>query len=260
MSYGYNVSASDLKDSFLEGSENFKDLTTMVKIAYDEKLNLNTSHIEELMDLITEDRLTLYKDVMAGDFEIRKGNTWKEDVATHKMIVKNIEVFEKVVPIFTSMSKQYDVKTIKEIFEYCRDAHGRFNFAAINRIKLLINILYSNKNKRLDLPIKEFMEETYKFSEKKKVTKEEIKRFLGDFTQQYAIKESSKEINILLANVTLETLNKTFEKIFKCLVRISRPKRGYIDIERVELLWKEKEYYNSENQNDKVFVLTEFLS
>lgn len=260
MSYGYNVSAIDLKDSFLEGSENFKDLATMVKIAYDEKLNLNTTHIEELMDLITEDRLILYKDVMSGDFEIRKGSTWKEDIAAHKMIVKNIEVFEKVVPIFTSMSKQYDVKTIKEIFEYCRDARGRFNFAAINRIKLLINILYSDKNKRLDLPIKEFMEETYKFSEKKQVTKEEIKRFLSDFTQQYAIKESSKEINILLANVTLETLNKTFEKIFKCLVHMSRPKRGRIDIERVELLWKEKEYYNSENQNDKVFALTEFLS
>ena len=45
-------------------------------------------------------------------------------MTNEKMIVKNIEVFEKVVPLFVSMSKQYTTDTIKEIFESCRRKNG----------------------------------------------------------------------------------------------------------------------------------------
>ena len=116
MAYGYQISSKDLQAFKMEGNEMFRDLKSMVKLAYDEQLNLNTQHIEELMDIITEDRLSLYKEVMSGKYDIRKGDEWRDDVQNHKMIVKNIEVFEKVVPIFTSLSKQYRICDIKEIF------------------------------------------------------------------------------------------------------------------------------------------------
>lgn len=260
MAYGYNISSKDLGGFYMEGAESFKDLKNMVKLAYDEQLQLNTAHIEELIEIITEDRLGLYKEVLKGSFDIRKGDEWKEDITNHRMIVKNIEVFEKVVPIFISMAKQYEVKDIKDIFDYCRNKNGSFNFAAINRIRLLINILYNDKNKRLDLPIKDFMNKVYEFSDLKKVKKIELIKFLQGFAREYAQKESTSDILISLATLTMDTLYKTFEKLFNCLIKTSRPnKEGIVEMDRVELLWKEREYYNSKNQSDKVFVLAEFL-
>ena len=258
--YGYAISSKDLKSFKLKDAENFYDLKTMVKIAYDEQLQLNTSHIEELMDNISEDRLGIYKEVLAGKFDIKKGDCWKEDLTNHKMIVKNIEVFEKVVPIFTSLSKQYEVDKIKDIFEYCRNKNGSFNFAAIGRIRMLVNILYNDKNGRLDLPIKEFMNECYKFSEYKEVKVSELKKFLRGFALKYAQDSSTREILIERSILTMDKLVETFEKIFKCLITTTRPKKdGTITMDRVELLWKEKEYYNSTNLNEKMFMIDDFL-
>ena len=260
MAYGYSISSKDLKEFNVEGAEAFRDLKNMVKLAYDDQLQLNTTHIEELMDIITEDRLGLYKEVLKGSLELKKSDCWKEDITNKKMYVKNIEVFEKVVPIFISMSKQYTIDDIRDIFEYCRNKNNTFNFAAINRIRLLINLCYNDKNKRLDLPIKEFMQKAYEFSDLKTVKKSELNKFISNFSKEYAIKESSNDILIPIAMMTMDTLVKTFDKIFKCLIKTSRPnKQGFIEMERVELLWKEKEYYNSQNQNEKIFMIEEFL-
>lgn len=260
MAYGYQISSKDLQAFKMEGNEMFRDLKSMVKLAYDEQLNLNTQHIEELMDIITEDRLSLYKEVMSGKYDIRKGDEWRDDVQNHKMIVKNIEVFEKVVPIFTSLSKQYRICDIKEIFESCRNKNNTFNFAAIQRIRLLVNILHSNKNHRLDFPINEFMNRAYEFSDKVTVHKSEINNFLTKFSNDYAMLASTDDIIISRAELTMKKLYETFEKIFKCLIKTSRPtKEGIVNMERVELLWKEKEYYNSTDHSDKLFVLAEFL-
>ena len=71
---------------------------------------------------------------------------------------------------------------------------------------------------------------------------------------------STDDIIISRAELTMKKLYETFEKIFKCLIKTSRPtKEGIVNMERVELLWKEKEYYNSTDHSDKLFVLAEFL-
>lgn len=260
MAYGYNITSQDLKDFYVTGAEMFQDLKNKVKMAYDEQLILNTTHIEELMDIITEDRLGIYKDVLAGKYEIRKGNEWSEDIINNKMVVKNIEVFEKVIPIFISLSKEFDVQVIKEIFEYCKNPSGTYNFAAIKRIRLLVNILHNDKANKLDIPIKEFMKRAYEFSDLGTVHKNDIKQFLKDCAEHYADMASSDTIIINRSPITMDTLYDSFEKIFKCLIKTSRPgKDGMVNMERVELLWNEKEYYNSTNLNDKVFILNDFL-
>lgn len=257
-SYGYQISSIDLKDFNVNGSEIFRDLKNMVKLAHDEQLQLNTQHINELLDIITEDRLNLYKDVLSGKFDIRKGTEWKEDLLNNKMIVKNIEVFEKVIPIFISMSKYYPVDSVKGIFEYCRNKNGTYNFAAINRIRLLINIIYNDKNHRLDIPIKDFMNAAYEFSDKKIAHKNEVQQFLIDFSKKYATHESTDEIIIDRAEMTMSTLKDTFEKIFKCLIKTTRPtKEGIVTMERVELLWQERDY--SQDVSNHIFILDEFL-
>lgn len=255
--YGYNISSRDLKE-FQLSEVDFMDLKTIVKSAYDDELNLNTTYTEELLGLITDDRLNLYKEVLNGSIDIRKGDIWKEDITNKKMYVKSVEVFEKVVPIFLSMSKQYEVKDIKEIFEFCRSKNGSFNFSAIKRLRLLINILYNNKQNRLDLPIKEFMDETYKFIEGKRITEGDIKKFIMDFATNFAQGTSTEEIIIPKATMTMELLYDQFEKIFNCLVTKVR-KKNVVKLQKVELLWKEKEYYTSTNLNENVFILEEFL-
>ena len=142
--YGYEISAMDLQDTNIEDSEVFGNMKDMIKLSRDEQLELNTRHCEELIDMMSDDRLALYKEVMRGAFEIKKGDKWKDDLNNHKMIVKNIEVFEKIVPLFLSLSKQYEIPEIKSIFEYCRNQNKTFNFAAIGRIRTLTNILYND--------------------------------------------------------------------------------------------------------------------
>ena len=243
--YGYEIQAQDLKEFKMDGMEDFADLKNMTKLAYDDQLTLNTTHIEELMDIITEDRLNIYKEVLRGKFDIRKGAEWKEDLSANKMIVKNVEVFEKVVPIFISLSKQYEMDKIREIFEYCRNKNGTFNFAAIGRIRTLVNIVYNDKNERLDLPIKEFMKEAYEFSDLGVTTRTDFMNFLRDFTIRYANRASTETIKISVAAMTMDDMLKKFEQIFKCLVKCGRVnKMGRFTMERVELLWPERTSMN----------------
>ena len=112
----------------------------------------------------------------------------------------------------------------------------------------------------MDLPIKDFMRRVYEFSDLGMVKKIELQKFLQGYAKEYAMRESTNEILIPMATLTMDAMYKTLEKIFNCMIKTTRPKKdGTIEMSRVELLWKEREYYNSENHNENVFILEEFL-
>jgi hypothetical protein len=260
--YGYEVTSSDCKSLNGEGKEDFSNLKDLVKLAYDEKLQLNTTYVEELMNNITENNLYTYKGVLNGQFDIKKGNKWAEDTYNNQVIAKNIEVFEKVVPIFVSFSKQYECDQIRKIFEHCRNKNNTFNFAAIGRIRTLVNLMYNDKNNRLDLPIKEFMTETYKFVEQGWAKKNDIEEFCNRFAENYARQESKGQLIINYSVLTMDMLKDKFKKLFNCLVTVGRPSKkneNKCQLEKVELLWKEREWYGSTDLNDKVFILSDLL-
>jgi hypothetical protein len=258
--YGYQIQSKDLGEFKVEGTEVFADVKNLMRAAYDERVNMNTKHIEELMEVIEEERLNIYKDVLAGKYDIRKGDEWRDDLTNQRLIVKNIEVFEKVVPIFISLTKQYNVEQIREIFEFCRHKNGSFNFAAIKRIRTLVNILYNDRNERLDLPIKDFMKASYEFSDLATCHKNDLEKFIRDFSIKYANDASTREILIDRSILTIKDLTDKFMTIFKCLVNVSRPtKDGTINMERVELLWKERDEFYSD-LSDNVFIINDFLS
>ncbi len=261
VAYGYTYDSSMLGHFSLSTPAENAELVNAVENAYNDQVKLNTKCVEELMEQITEDRLTIYRDVLEGKYEIKKGKNWGEDLLNHIMTVKNIEIFEKVVPIFVSMSKLYTVKDIREVFEFCREKNDAFNFAHIRRIRQLLNIIYNNKRNRLDLPIKEFMEKVYAFADRGKCKKLEIDQFINDFSEEYARKESKDDIRIWLSPQTMEIIKNTFSDIFKCLVDISHPKKGgVVTMTRVELFWKEREQYQTEEEvNENLFVIQDFL-
>lgn len=243
--YGYEYDSQDL-DRFVyvnDGDVRQQDLIkSLIDIAHREYVVCNTKHIEELLDLITEDRLQVYRDVMMGKYEIKRGSKWTEDPMGYTMTVKNVEIFEKVIPLFMSMSKMFDVPDIKSIFEYCRNNDNSYNFAAIKRIKLLTNIIYNAKKERLDLPINKFMNDTYRFVEShEKCKRKEIDKFICDFVEGYARDESDDQVKIYLSPLTMVTMQENMYDIFKCLVNISRIKNGMVELSKVELLWDAKE-------------------
>lgn len=257
--YGYTVSAMDLGAFIVSGPEIFRDVKNLVKNASDEQTVLNTQHIDELLDLFTDTRMEIYREVMGGLYEIRKGQEWKEDEDRKIMTVKNVEVFEKVVPIFLSMSKRFDIPVIKEIFDYCK-TNNKYNFAAIGRIRTLINLVESDEAKNLDLPIKEFMEDAREFADKGKTTKQEFDKFITDWCNSYARRESTDEIKILMSVGATKRLKNVLLRLFKCLVKCTRPnKTGEFEMERIELLWEPRKYISEQVRDLKIVALDEFL-
>jgi hypothetical protein len=261
--YGYEVTSIDRKSFNCDGIEEFANLDEFVKLAYNEQLNLNTLHIEELMDKIDEYSLSTYKQVLSGSYDIKKGNDWKPDIANNRMIVKNIEVFEKVVPFFLSFAKKYDCEEVKNIFDACRNKNNTFNFSAIGRIRTLVNILYNDKNDRLDRPIKDFIKATYEFSDLGEANKNEIIEFCNEQALLYAKQESKDELQICHSAVMMEKLQSKFLKLFRCLVNVGKPKKkngNKCSMERVELLWTErKDGSTTASLNERIFGASEFL-
>jgi hypothetical protein len=126
---------------------------------------------------------------------------------------------------------------------------------------MLVNIIYNDKNERLDLPIKQFMIEAYKFADLREVKKYELEKFLRNFAFKYAQDASTREILIERSILTMDNLVETFRKIFNCLVKTSRPKKdGTITMERIELLWSTKEDFYNDDLNKVVFTIEEFLN
>lgn len=255
--YGYRVSAIDKGEFCPTGPEIFRDVKNLVKAASDTQSQLNTAHIEELIDRFTDTRMEIYREVMAGLYEIRKGDDWREDEDRKIMTVKNVEVFEKVVPIFVSMSKRFEIPVIKDIFEYCKTG-GKYNFAAIGRIRTLINLIESDEARNLDLPIKKYMADCWTFADKTKTTKKEFESFIHDHTNEYARSVSKDGVDVAISNLTTKRLDNVLTRLFKCLVQCTRPnKQGEFEMQRMELLWEKRGFIKQDSEN--IVMLDEFL-
>lgn len=259
--YGYLYSSEDL-GAYKASREEIFGIKEASENAGTALKAQQTLLAEELMDLITEDRLSLYRDVIAGRYELIKSDHWSEDLINKKVYVKDMEIFDKVVPLFVSMSKLYEPSDIKEIFNFCRNKNQTFNYSAITRMRTLINMVYNSKVKRLDLPIQRFMDKTYEFAEKEKVKKVEIDKFINKFALDYMKAETvDAKCPIYLSEIVAEQVRKSFTTLFKCLVNVSRAdKKGFVKMNKIELMWTTREEKESESyKNKNVYVLAEFL-
>ena len=260
-SYGYIYSSED-KGAYRATREELLGMRTAKATAQSSLKAQQTLYAEELMDLITEDRLTLYRDVIAGRYELIKSDHWEDDPINKKIYVKDMEIFDKVVPLFVSMSKLYEPSDIREIFDFCRNKNGTFNYAAITRMRTLINMVYNNKVNRLDLPIQRFMEKTYEFAEKEQCKKVEIDKFINKFAFEYMKAETvDPKMAIYLSEIVADQVKKNFMTLFRCLINVSKPdKKGIVKMNKIELMWTTREEKENEiYKNKNVYVLAEFL-
>jgi hypothetical protein len=261
-SYGYLYSSEDI-GMYRATREEMLGIKSATEEAQASTKALQTLHAEELMDLITEDRLTLYRDVVGGRYELIKSDKWEDDIINKKIYVKDMEVFDKVVPMFVSMSKLYEPSDIREIFNFCRNSNGTFNYAAIERMRTLINMVYNNKVKRLDMPIQRFMEKTYEFAEQEQCKRVEIDKFVNKFAFEY-MKAETQDVKtaIYLSEIVAEQVKKSFMTLFNCLINVTpiKKSKGQVKLKKIELMWKTREEKESEiYKNQNVYVLAEFL-
>jgi len=264
--YGYNCTYSDLGSLHLSKIDSVKIKLAKTAVTTELK-SQQTVYIEEIMDLITEDKLSLFRDIIAGRYEIIKSDTWYEDIINKKMYVKDMETFEKVVPVFVSMSKLYEPTDIKDIFNFCKNNNGTFNFAAINRMKILINMVYNSKTNRLDLPIQKFMEQTYKFAEKEICKRNEITNFVKKFSLEYMKAETTNsKTPIYMSAIVSEQIEKNFNMLFNCLINVKKTKsenkkeKNLVKMSPIKLFWTTREEKETEiYKNSNVYVLAEFL-
>ena len=246
-------------------SDDVNNLIASVKASEQAK---NAHMVDELLEFLSGERINMCQDIMKGLYDIRKGDRWYDDSQGKRMIVKSIEIFEKVVPIVTSLNRYFDMDDIKSIFTYCQNGNGTYSFAAIKRVKLFMNLYFNSKLNRLDLPIKEFMEDTYKFVEMHQQENggdcpvAELKQFIADKTLEYARRDSTKDIVIEYSPLTMESYTKTLDDMFHCLIQVSRP-RGprnarIVHFEPYEMMWKDKhEKYTT--FMEQVEYLSQFL-
>ena len=239
--YGYEYSAEDRKLVLPEGID-ADEIMNLKKQSRDVLRGKNAEYTYELINLITDERLSIYQDARKGKYEYKKGDDWTENVEEKTMTVKSIEVFEKVIPVFMSLYRMFSLEDIKSIFEYCHK--GSYNFSAIRRIRTLATIMYNEKRDRLDIPIREYMNDVNSFvdaHEEDGVTKAELEKFINDFSVKYATRDSSAEIPILMSKNAMEEIQKSLMEIFKCLVDIGRPRKDKtMQLHKCELLWQEK--------------------
>jgi hypothetical protein len=96
-----------------------------------------------------------------------------------------------------------------------------------------------------------------------KCQESEINEFIYNFVQNYAKRESTKEIIITVSPVTIDEMQKSMKKVFKCLVEVGRPnKKHEVKIKLAELLWVErevKEAHRESVQEAKLYMLNDFL-
>lgn len=273
MGYGYKYDSVELgvykgiiSEDFIV-TDDVNNLIASVKASEQAK---NAHLVDELLEFLSGERINICKDVMKGLYDIRKGDDWKDNTNTgdKKLTVKSIEIFEKVVPIVSSLNRYFDMDDIKSIFTYCQNSNGTYSFSAIKRVKLFMNLYFNSKLNRLDLPIKEFMEDTYKFVEMHQQENNgdcpvtELRQFISDKTLEYARRDSTKDIVIEYSPLTMQSYTDTLDEMFKCLIQVSRP-RGprnarVVHFEPYEMMWKDKhEKYTT--FMEQVEYLSQFL-
>ena len=248
MGYGYkymSVERGVYKGVISEDFVVSDDINNLISSVKGSEQARSTRMVDELMEEISEERLGVYVDVMRGKYDIRKGDEWKCDELAKVMVVKNMEVFEKVVPIFVSMTRYFDVDDIKGIFTYCQNNNGTYSFAAIKRIKNFTKMWYNAKLNRLDLPIKDFMEASYRLVADHPdgdVPMMEYRQFIHDKTLEYARRDSTDAIVIEYSPLTMESYTNTLDGLFKCLVIVSRPRgprdNRILHMEPMEMMWR----------------------
>lgn len=239
--FGYSIeqytSDKEIPEYKLEEFENYMSSKRHIRE------DMITKETFKFLSHITDDNIDLYKKIMQGDYEIFRGEKYKEDRIANNLYVENIEILERNIKTIISLYKNFTIDNIIEIYKYCVDSKNkRLNFAKLNRIKRFVSLENKRRNKRLDFPILRFLQDTKKWvNEHYQCTKDEIEEYIINYAVKYA--NSVKDVVIDDVNY-LVSIKEFIQDLFNVVVETGRPKQGILHIKMFELLWEKRDDKN----------------
>lgn len=244
MCYGYSVSVIELDN--LPDAEDFKESIGDMLQEYQRMIVEQT---ENMIFDTTQELIGVYIDVLGNKYDLKVHESDEMVLTEDTFYVPNIEVFNKVAPMMVSLNKRFDLTEVKEIMNYCRTESGRYNFAAMGRLRTLFRLIDNRENEILDMPICDFMDRAYMFSERSRVYKGDIDDFLYEFIS------NNHEFR---TETMKDKLIELYKNVFKCLIDVSRPDMaGYVTMKRVEVLWKSRMEKHINPMDG--FILSDFI-
>ena len=256
--YGYKVDVVNHTDKISDSR--LEEVQSYLKSCRRMRYNYNTSQTFALLNHTNDANMDLYKEVMNGNYDILKGDEYKNDRLNYDLYVEDIEIIEKNLPIIFSLYKFYDCEIIKDIFEYCIEKkQNKINYAKLDRIKRFVTIEYNRKKKRLDFPIMRFIKDTQDWA-KKMVWVESS--HISEFLDEYACKYANSIKDVVIEDVEyLKMIREFIERLFNVVVIKGRAKNGLYPVEPFELLWETKESIKDiyGNNMTKEFFLQELV-
>jgi hypothetical protein len=259
--FGYSInqisSDKEIPKDKLEEFENYMSSKRHIRE------DMITKETFNFLSHITDDNIDLYKKIMQGDYEIFRGEQYKEEREDNNMYVENIEILERNTPIVVSLYKNFTIENIIEIYKYCIDPKtNKLNFTKLNRIRRFIRLENQRQNKRMDFPVLRFLQDTKKWVEEHyQSSKEEIEEYI----KNYAVKYANSVKDVVIDDVQyLESIYEFIKELFNVIVVSSRPKNSIIHLHMFELLWEKRDDQNWMNiygdKNTKDFFADEILS
>ena len=256
--YGYKVDIIDHNDEIPDDKK--EHVAEYLKECRNKRFNYVTTQTMLFLDHITDGNIDIYKELLAGNYEIFKNDNYQEESGENNLYTENIEILEKNTPIVIGLYKFYDIDTIKDIYQYCIDKkQNRINYTKLNRIRKFVNIESNIQKSRIDFPVYKFIKEAQDWAELNMlVSKEEIEEFLKEWSAKYA--NSVKDV-VVDDIKYLEKIYEWITELWKVIIIQDRPKNKVIKVTPFKLLWDRRQslvdIYG--NTNTKDFFLQELV-
>jgi len=257
--YGYDISFIDHKEEIT--AERKDAIDEYLKQCRTRRYNYVTSHTFDFLNHITDDNIEVYKEVIAGNLDIIRGEKYELSRKNNNLYVEDIEILERNIPIVLSLYKNYDIGTIKEIYQFCLDAkHNKINFSKLERIRKFIRIVNNIKKQRLDFPIYKFVVDSKKWAiAHPETNNKEIDGYLQDYAAKYA----NTIPDAIIEDVKfLDTIYEEIKNLWKIVIVQTTPHNGIIKVHPFELLWESRENIGNayENTVTHEFFLAELIN
>lgn len=256
--YGYKVDVINHKNRVIESR--IDEVKEYLSGCRKSKYNYDTAQTLSLLAHINDANIDLYREVLKGNYDILRGDNYKQDRLNYDLYVEDIEIIEKNVPIITSLYRFYDCDIITDIFDYCIEKKtNKINYSKLDRIRRFVSIEHNRKKKRLDFPIMRFIKDAQEWATKNMIVE---KSEIIDFLNEYACKYANSIKDIVVDDVKyLEMIRDFIGKLFDVVVIRGKSKKGKIPVTPFELLWSTKESLKDIYGNNitKEFFLQELV-
>lgn len=256
--YGYTLNSINSTREADPGR--VEEVKEFVKSCRSTKYNYNTVQTFDFLSKISDANIDLYKELTRGNYEIFRDEKYKELRGDNNLYVEDIEILEKNIPYVLSFYNDYDLDTIKDIFEFCLEKkQNRINYTKLRRIRKFCSIERNRRRFRLDFPVQKFIREAQAWADlNMEVEKQDLDGFINEWTAKYA----NMIPDLVVDDVEyLKRLKDYISELFNVVVVVDRPKKGKIKIKSFELLWERKMSLNDIYKNNitKEFFLQELV-